>query len=288
MRRIVETGPAVSAGGRRVAYAAVMVGLLCGCGPAPQARHPDEDGTRVLEGVLSTYAGLKTYDDSGVVISTYWPEQGGRIHGGFISFRTAFSRPDSFRFVYTDAFNASDEKRPGLVLSTPAGVWSRSAGEEEIETARSGEEAVNAFVGVTRGSVDIAWSLLARRNPWQCKGNSPRAVTAIGREPIAGKTCLKLHVERPPCDSVDLWIDESTNLVRKVQERGHLAGTSARKNLDELLKIAPPELHDALRRTAERAGPFFYERTIYFGPRVDQEIAPEQFQKPTPDGSPAP
>ena len=266
--------------GRSLVYAsALMVALLCGCGPATPARHPDREGARVLEAALSTYGGLKTYEDSGVVVTTYWHEDSPRIHGALISFETAFARPSSFRFVYNNAANTDDQTH-GFVVSTSAGVWSRSDGKQKIEQARSGDAAVTSLAGVTEGSVAIVWDLLARRNPWKCEEEMPATVAAIGREVIAGKRCLRLRVEHPRCDPVDLWLDESTHLVRKVLERGHLPGTGSRERLDELLKRAPPELHEKLRKNAEKATPFFWETTIYFGPQLGRDIPATEFEIP--------
>jgi len=263
----------------------LIVALLCGCGPSPHARHPEGDGARVLDAVLSTYGGLKTYEDSGVVVTTYWHEDSPRISGALIRFETAFARPSSFRFVYNNAANTDDQTR-GFVVSTSAGVWSRSDGEQKIAQARSGDAAVTSLAGVTEGSVAIVWDLLARRNPWKCEEEMPATVAAIGREVIAGKGCLRLRVQHSRCDPVDLWIDESTHLVRKVLERGHLPGTSSRERLDELLKRAPPELHEKLRKNAEKATPFFWETTVHFGPQVGRDIPAAEFEMPAPERTP--
>jgi hypothetical protein len=262
---------------------------LSGCGPTPEPKHPEQDGSRALEAALSTYGGLKTYADTGVVLTTHWSENGPRVHAKLISFKTAFVRPGSFRFIYSDA-SSSDDATYGFVLSSPEGAWMRSDGDASIESSESGEAAVGALTGVTQGAVGTVWALLARRNPWQCRGDDPRSVVAIGREKIAGNECLTLRVERLGCGPIDVSVDENTHLVRKVVERGHLPGTSARENLERLLKIAPPELHETLRRNAERkASPFYYETTIYFGPRVDQNVPAEEFQKPQPQPrTPAP
>ena len=260
----------------------VLVAL--GCGPSSRAKQPANDvGQRVLESTLATYRSLSTYEDDGVVVTTYLSDSSPRAHAKLISFRTRFVKPQSFRFGYIDASN-QDAASAGFVLATPSGAWTRLDGDEAIETDDSAEAAVSALTGVTSGSVQIIWSLLAGRNPWQCDAD-PYLVFAVGREPLADAHCLKLRLESPRCDAVEICVDEKTHLVRRVAERSHLPALSAsarRERLDELLKKAPPELHESIRKTVLERGDrdVYTERVIYFGPRTGHAIPPEQFRPP--------
>ena len=80
--------------------ACVTVGLLL---TASVVRPQEKPTARsLLNQMAEKYSRLVSYQDEGVVVTTYDEETGGRIEK--LPFKTSFKRPNLFRFEWTDYF----------------------------------------------------------------------------------------------------------------------------------------------------------------------------------------
>jgi outer membrane lipoprotein-sorting protein len=184
---------------------------------------------QILDKMAETYATCKSYRDSGVVTNDFGPRPGSAAtyprHVDVKPFRTAFVRPDRFRFEYDD----TTPEKPYIIWAKAGDVrtwWHVKPGEE---TQTSLEMAVAGATGVSSGSAHTIPALLL---PQKVGGRRLMALTDLKRLPdetLDKTACFKLEgmfVNRP----TTLWLDKATFLlVRMVQDSGLTLGTTVYK-----------------------------------------------------------
>jgi RNA polymerase sigma factor (sigma-70 family) len=208
----------------------------------------------IIARVAKTYADARSYSDEGEVTLVFTDATSQRIQGK--PFSTRFVRPRLFRFEFTerDFFN-----QPNRYV-----IWTDTAPERSKTwwTIRPNIEehpldlAVGAAAGVSSRSSHIIPRLLM---PGVVQGQSLidlKGLRLAGEDIVDGALCDKIEGTTPRGDPETVWIDETTNLVRKV------AGT---------IKIPGATV----------------EQTTVYRPRLNVEIAPKEFAF-TPPGAPGP
>jgi outer membrane lipoprotein-sorting protein len=135
----------------------VIPSILLSVAADAQTPLADEIVSRVVE----RYSTLRSYQDTGVVLS-HWPEKPGP---DVIHFSTYFVRPDGFRFDWT-----SHHPYPPLRhIKEPYVIWSNKAGAffyryrgspARLERMESLERAVAMATGISVGSVYTVGGLL--------------------------------------------------------------------------------------------------------------------------------
>jgi outer membrane lipoprotein-sorting protein len=175
---------------------------------------------QVLDKMADTYATCKSYRDSGVVTNDFGPRPGSGAtyprHVDVKPFRTAFVRPDRFRFEYDD----TTPEKPYIICAKAGDVrtwWHIKPGEEKQTSL---EMAVAGATGVSSGSAHTIPALLL---PQKVGGRRLTALTELKRLPDEG-------LEQTPCFKLEgkfantpmtLWLDKATFLlVRMVQDTG--------------------------------------------------------------------
>jgi outer membrane lipoprotein-sorting protein len=191
-------------------------------GSTPRERVPAGELTaaQVLDRVARTYASCESYRDSGVV-KTALTESGGRRWTEEKPFKTAFVRPDRFRFEYTEeSFGrqvcyiiCADGKK---VLK----CWDLQPGVEE---APSLGLALAGATGVSGGSAHtIPALLLPRQVGGRLLTDLPRA-KRMEDGPIDGNACFRLEaslIGQP----ITVWVDQQAFTVRRIDEQRTFPG----------------------------------------------------------------
>ena len=121
--------------------------LLCWAAPSAVSSEPKQEAftaKQVLDRMSKTYAGCKTYGDSGVVKTLFVQDTGTRTVE--IPFKTAFVRPGQFRFEYKNGTDRHIIWSKGKDVQT---WWDLQPG---IQKPESLQLAVAGATGVSSGS----------------------------------------------------------------------------------------------------------------------------------------
>jgi outer membrane lipoprotein-sorting protein len=193
--------------------------LTCGLLTGTAAETESTDGLtaqQILDKMAATYATCKSYRDSGVVTNFFSPQ-----HIDVKPFRTAFVRPDQFRFEYDDP----DPEKPYVVWAKAGEVrtwWYIKPGEQNPPSLGRG---IAGATGVSSGSAHTIPNLLL---PDQIGGRSMASLTDLTRLPdeaVDDTLCFKLQgkfADQP----TTLWLEKETHLIRRIVEDSKLTRTT--------------------------------------------------------------
>jgi outer membrane lipoprotein-sorting protein len=190
---------------------AVVMGLPTG------ADEPKPDGLKaqgILDRMANVYAGCKSYRDTGVVKTVFFEANGNRTVEK--PFKTAFVRPDRFRFEYTEKRGGRVERyivwRKGQQVQT---WWDVKPG---VEKPMSLDLALAGATGVSSSSAHRIPALLL---PKEVSGK--RLTDMTGAKRIEAPKLEKadcFRVEGKFADNpMTLWIDKKTFLVRRIDSK---------------------------------------------------------------------
>jgi hypothetical protein len=204
----------------RGAFAAVILATVClalGSKAAlgQRAAAPAPSAEQILARVAAAYASCRSYSDSGVVKDRYPGLLG---HTTEKPFRTAFVRPDRFRFqfVETKSLIGGDYvyvvwRRGDKVLTW----WDVKPGVEE---ARSLGDALSAATGVSGGSAHAIPALLS---PKEVGGRNPTDLAQarlLDDATVGTAACYRVE-GRYGGESTTLWIEKGGLLIRRIDRR---------------------------------------------------------------------
>ncbi len=195
---------------------------------------------QILEKMATTYANCKSYRDSGVVTNDFGPHtEGDRYprHINFKPFRTAFVRPDQFRFEYDDT---TPDK--SYIIWAKAGEtrtwWHFKPG---VEDQPSLGIAIAGATGVSGGSAQTIPALLLLDRIGGRKLTSLTDLVRLPDETLDGTSCFKLEgkfADRP----TTLWLEKATYLVRRVDQNTGLTRDTTVYRADVNKEIPAKEL----------------------------------------------
>jgi outer membrane lipoprotein-sorting protein len=190
---------------------AVMTGRPVGADePKPDALKAQD----VLARMAKVYAGCKSYRDTGAVKTVFVDATGNRTVEK--PFKTAFVRPDRFRFEYTAKQGGREDRyivwRKGKEVQT---WWDITPGVEKPESL---DLALAGATGVSGGSARTVPTLLL---PKEVRGGRLTDLTEAKRADDAkiGKVdCLRIEGKYGG-HPMTLWIDKKTFLVRRIDSK---------------------------------------------------------------------
>jgi outer membrane lipoprotein-sorting protein len=171
---------------------------------------------QILDKMATTYATCKSYRDSGAVTNFFSPQ-----HIDVKPFRTAFVRPDKFRFQYDDR----DPEKPYIVWANGDEVrtwWYVKPGVQNPSSLGLG---IAGATGVSGGSAHTIPNLLL---PDQIGGRSMASLTDLTRlsdDAVDDTPCFKLQgkfADQP----TTLWLEKETYLIRRIAEDTKLTRTT--------------------------------------------------------------
>jgi outer membrane lipoprotein-sorting protein len=190
---------------------AVVTGLPAGADePKPDALKAQD----VLDRMAKVYADCKSYRDTGVVKTMFVEATGNRTVEK--PFKTAFVRPDRFRFEYTEKRGGREDRyivwRKGKEVQT---WWDVKPGVEKPESLDL------ALAGATGVSSSSAHTIPALLHPKEVSGRRLTEVTGAKRiedAKLDKADCFR--VEGKFADSpMTLWIDKKMFLVRRIDSQ---------------------------------------------------------------------
>lgn len=206
-------------------FALLMAASVASAPETPPARMGSTDGLsaeQVLSKLAATYATCRSYRDSGVVSNAFDPQ-----HVDVKPFRTAFVRPDQFRFEFQSALGpdpSPSSKNAYIVWSKAGAVRSWWYVEPAVERYSSLADAISSATGVSRGSAHTIAALLM---PDRIRGAKPSSMTDLTRLPdetVDGAACFKLagrygFGNQPRT----VWIERATYLIRRIVDENRSA-----------------------------------------------------------------
>jgi outer membrane lipoprotein-sorting protein len=204
---------------------------------------------QILQRMGRTYAGCRTYRDTGVVTIRFFDGENGRKRTERRPFTTAFVRPDRFRYEFLSR-RGEEEFDRYLVCADGSSVrtwWDIRPG---VEQKASLPEALAGPTGVSGGSARNVPALLL---PEGMGGNLTRLRDPERAEDadIDGTICYRITGDwsRGP---TTLWIEKKSFLLRRIEVQGQIPNGRTESTTDyapeidlpippDLLKFDPPQ-----------------------------------------------
>lgn len=187
--------------------------LLGWAAPSAVASEPQQEAftaKQVLDRMSKTYAGCKTYGDSGVVKTLFVQDTGTRTVEK--PFKTAFVRPGHFRFEYKDGTDRHIIWSKGKDVQT---WWDVQPG---IQKPESLQLAVAAATGVSSGSAARIPAMLMPKQIEGWGGVHIRDAKRIEDGTLDEVECFRLEGKYVD-DPITLWIDKKSYLVRRIDQQ---------------------------------------------------------------------
>lgn len=168
----------------------------------------------ILKRMARAYAQCTSYQDTGVVETTYHEATSGRIEK--MPFKTYFKRPNLLRFEWTD-YNPWKEGRTSVVWSNGKEVfiyWEPDRYERE-ETLGGG---IAGATGVSGGAAHTVPRMLLE----EISGFTLTELTNLSLAPdeeFEGESCYHIKGKHPLGDPYEVWIGKRDFLLRKVRSQ---------------------------------------------------------------------
>jgi outer membrane lipoprotein-sorting protein len=213
----------------------ILTSLFLLLGTVAIAQQPPQDtasltDTQIVELANKAYANCSSYRDSGVVVTTFVSE--GRQWTAEIPFTTAFSRPDRLRLEFKDK-SLGDPPPTTIIWSAGGDARTWRDIDPGVKTPADLGEALAAATGVSQGISYRVPSLLMPGAAWGGPPLDLHYSVRIGDMEDAGFGCFRIRGQRIKTpvtlgegektavlreNSMTIWIDKHTYLVRKVEE----------------------------------------------------------------------
>jgi outer membrane lipoprotein-sorting protein len=203
---------------------------------------------QIFDRVARIYESCKSYRDSGAVKTVYTSAEGPG-HTQEQSFKTAFVRPDRFRFEFTEESPRGQKRYIVWTDGDEAATWWDI--RPGIEREESLGMALAGATGVSSGSAHTIPRLLL---PDEVGGRALaelRQAERIENGQMYGRTCFRIRGS-VLSQSETIWIDRETFLVLRIDEQVDLRGSRA-------------------------------ETTTTYEPAMNVEISPEMLEFNAPD-----
>lgn len=187
--------------------------LLCLNGMMVQGQQKTLTAAAILNRAARNYAGFSSYQDVGTVETTYDEGMSGHIER--MPFKIYFTRPNLFRFEWTD-FSSYKDGRTNVVWSNGKESFSywepdRHEKEESLGMGIAGAS------GVSSGSAQtIPYLLMAQMSGFNL--TKLTKLSLVGTETFDDELCYRIN-GRSLGSMYEIWISKRDFLVRKVRTR---------------------------------------------------------------------
>ena len=174
---------------------------------------PRLTGPEVLAKTVERYAKARTYRDTGVVRIVYFETLGKRTEER--PFKTAFVRPDAFRFEYVETTFAGGKRRY-VVWQGGRDVrtwWDVRPG---VESVSSLDMALSGATGVSGGSAHTVPRLLLPETVLGRSLGEMKDVKRLGDAPCGEGTCARLSGVYAETRRT-VWVDLKSSLLRRIE-----------------------------------------------------------------------
>jgi hypothetical protein len=193
---------------RWLAVAVPLVLLLVAARPATTQGADKRTAAEVLDAMSRKYQDFKTYRDSGIVKTTYINPD--RTFSREISFKTAFVRPDRFRFEFTD-----DSHDRYIVWRSEQKVKTWWDLKSSIEDQPSLDMALGGATGI---SMLAAHTIPVLLMPSEISGFTLKDLKEIVRlqDSTCGDfKCILIRGKNHQGNLITLWIESGNLLLRQ-------------------------------------------------------------------------
>lgn len=197
----------------------------------------EKSATEILEEMARVYETCQTYRDKGQATSVYADD--GRERHDEMVFRTAFVRPDRFRFELRFRFDESARWRCCIVWVSGEEVQTVDhdgplaqliqdalAQDASVPNSRRTDSfrmslnmAIGAATGVSGGSAHIVPALLLPDLIGGVRLSELSSPQLIGSEVYERAYCFRVEGQTPNGSIKRLWIEQASLLLRKVETR---------------------------------------------------------------------
>ncbi|UKT64675.1 outer membrane lipoprotein-sorting protein [Pedobacter mucosus] len=185
---------------------------------------------QIFEQSEKSYAAIKTYLDSGKVITEYYNKE--LPSKSSIKFKTAYSKLNGFNFEYyvpNQSASLYIINKTGNVVKSWWGI------RNKIESPASLSAAISAATGISSSTSNIIPGLLFPEE-WKQK-NIYKNIKAVisGSENINGHGCYVIEGKRFENEVIKLWISKTDFMIRKIYTDSKLDVKATRAKSDSLL-----------------------------------------------------
>ncbi|MCX5770618.1 MAG: hypothetical protein NTZ09_10145 [Candidatus Hydrogenedentes bacterium] len=176
------------------------------------------DAASVVKQMAQTYSACKSYRDSGTSVTKFL---GDTPHENKIQFKTAFRRPTDFRFEYNSENGIMGDRM--IIHRDQTGTrtwWSIGAGEQ----ATTLDMAIAGATGVSDGTAFNVPTMLFPEEVGGWSFTSREGWTALPDAEENGRPCCRVTRKEEKGDYETIWIDKSTFLLMRIDERRTIDG----------------------------------------------------------------
>lgn len=227
----------------------VVITVSASCRSAEQNSQSAEPnvGEQVVAKMAKQYAGVRSYQDTGVVQTISSQPNGQAEVDEIIAFKTYFARPIQFRFEWIE----DNYPPPNFNIIWSDGretftYWEPNPVEKEEDISRG----IAGATGVSRGSAHTV-SVLLLEVVSGFRLTEMKNISLVREEQFEGEDCFVVRGFHPFGFPIDLWISKNDFLLRKTRERDDETKSwdeEIRRNVkineaiaDEMFHYTPPK-----------------------------------------------
>jgi len=224
------------------------------------------EADHILARVASAYAGCRSYRDEGVVTTTFY---NGRKLTERRPFSTRFVRPDGFLFEFRSRRGEDDWDQYAIWNENgqTRSWWSIRPG---LETVKRLDVAIGGATGVSGGSAFRVPHLLM---PTLGSRSAPGPACVIASPEASNLNCVVVEIPQHLGGVEQIWIEETSFLVRKVVEPRHVLEPPPVAALDGLKSIDPALAEKIERSYSKKSERPEVDTVTTYEPVFDVEIA---------------
>jgi len=171
----------------------------------------------ILAKMAETYAACSSYEDHGSVISEF---QSDHPFTARLVFKTAFIRPDHFRFEHrSQSISMPLEWKRNVVLKNGAEtnvIWSFKPGPEKSESLAM---AIAGATGISSGAAHTIPRMLLPEDVTGWVLTNLEDATLYPSGSVAGRLCYRVAGRSGKSGTESLWIDQQSFLLLKTVQK---------------------------------------------------------------------
>ena len=193
---------------RSLAVAVPLVLLLVVASPAATQDADKRTAAQILDAMSRKYQDFKTYRDTGIVKTTYINPD--RTFSREISFKTAFVRPDRFRFEFT-----SDSHDRYIIWRSEQKVKTWWDLKSSIEDQPSLDMAVAGATGISMLAANTIPVLLMPSEISSFTLKDLKEIVRLQDSTCGDSKCILIRGKNHQGDLITLWIESGNLLLRQ-------------------------------------------------------------------------
>jgi hypothetical protein len=241
----------------------------------------------VLSNVANVYASCRSYRDEGEVTTRIVRHALVGSHTTRQPFRTAFVRPDRFRFEFRQMTVGPEDEWPLYVTWSNEGRtrswWTYQPQVRVLDSIKSG---IAAATGVSHGSGHTIPSLLLRDLELRSPLPAAERVSTFQREPWDERDCIRLDFFSRPNQTSSMWLDANSLLVLRIVQQTDVTAANIEESRLRIIReveanpAAFGEQAQSMLEHARQGGsqPFQTLSETVYRPELDVDLTPDLFE----------